>query len=439
MLTRSVASVQRVLLPVAGAGRAARLLHVSPRAALPRARGRARPPPGPADAAPKHATPWFMQETVVEGPAVPDTSAPASPIAWIPAYTPSTCVVPDGLAHMLDMLVTGSLRALVAAPTPAEHVDESSWGAFVRAAPIAVIRPMGAAAETAEDWIIVVQVRGNSVGTVRRVASELGGYLRHTAPPRADADATPVSLDALLGKPVVVQDGNEAPAAPKGPRPAGMSRIEHEAGRPLPPWQVQKMALANKFPDGWTPMTKLSHEAQDGVRLLHDADPARFSVRVLSERFRISPESVRRILKARWRPSEAAAERQNRRANTLEEARGAARGTAAREQDELAALRGEEPARGHDACEPVVVPARAAGAPPRTAHEQPVRFEGLVSNADLAAGRQRQKGVASRGSGDWCLIDAGWCVVHVMTVDARARYRLEDIWRDNGLEGSGGE
>ena len=65
-------------------------------------------------------------------------------------------------------------------------------------------------------------------------------------------------------------------------------------------------------------------------------------------------------------------------------------------------------------------------------YEHPVRMEGLVSSADLAGGRRRQKSIASRGSGDWCLIDAGWCVVHVMTAKAREHYRLEDMWRYNG-------
>ena len=59
----------------------------------------------------------------------------------------------------------------------------------------------------------------------------------------------------------------------------------------------------------------------------------------------------------------------------------------------------------------------------------PVRVEGLVSSADLAKEGRRAKSGASRGSGDWCLIDAGWCVVHVMTSDARERYRIEELWK----------
>jgi hypothetical protein len=40
----------------------------------------------------------------------------------------------------------------------------------------------------------------------------------------------------------------------------------------------------------------------DGLRQLHRVDPERFTTPVLAERFRISPEAVRRILKSRWAP-----------------------------------------------------------------------------------------------------------------------------------------
>lgn len=217
--------------------------------------------------------------------------------------------------------------------------------------------------------------------------------LKHTRPPPPAAPAE-LTLDDFLGPAEVSNEANSA-------RTPGVSRIEHELGTKLPAWQIQKIALSRKFPDGWSPTTKLSHEAQHGLRLLHASDPERFSIDVLSRRFHISPESVRRVLKSRWRPSEEEAARQNARAKRAEAAR-------SREHEEMQALRGED------------------------AYEHPVRFEGLVSSADLAIGRARQKSVASRGSGDWCLVDAGWCVVHVMTAEARARYRMEDMWRHNG-------
>ena len=168
-------------------------------------------------------------------------------------------------------------------------------------------------------------------------------------------------------------------------------------------------------------MTKLSHEAQHGLRLLHESNPDRFNIATLARRFRISPESVRRILRSRWQATPEAVARQNRRAHALEATR-----FDDREAAEIAALRGVS-----IETEP---PRVASGSVTSGAHDQPVRFEGLVSSADLAAGRQRQKSIASRGSGDWCLVDAGWCVVHVMTHEARERYHIEDMWKHNGID-----
>ncbi|EJC99210.1 uncharacterized protein FOMMEDRAFT_34509, partial [Fomitiporia mediterranea MF3/22] len=61
--------------------------------------------------------------------------------------------------------------------------------------------------------------------------------------------------------------------------------------------------MKKRFPEGWNPPRKLSREAMEGVRALHQHDPKTFSTPVLAERFRISPEAVRRILKSKWTPS----------------------------------------------------------------------------------------------------------------------------------------
>jgi len=41
----------------------------------------------------------------------------------------------------------------------------------------------------------------------------------------------------------------------------------------------------------------------DGLRVLHMHDPETFSTPMLAERFRLSPEAVRRILRSKWEPS----------------------------------------------------------------------------------------------------------------------------------------
>jgi len=40
----------------------------------------------------------------------------------------------------------------------------------------------------------------------------------------------------------------------------------------------------------------------DGLRMLHSHSPETFTTSVLAERFKISPEAVRRILRSRWVP-----------------------------------------------------------------------------------------------------------------------------------------
>ena len=92
-------------------------------------------------------------------------------------------------------------------------------------------------------------------------------------------------------------------------RPANDSHVKE-------PWQIQKRALQEKFVDGWAPRRKLSPDALDGIRALHTELPGTYTTPVLSQQFQISPESIRRILKSKWKPSEKEAESRRRRWET---------------------------------------------------------------------------------------------------------------------------
>ncbi|KAJ5554785.1 hypothetical protein N7461_003255 [Penicillium sp. DV-2018c] len=81
-------------------------------------------------------------------------------------------------------------------------------------------------------------------------------------------------------------------------------------------WKVQKEALKEKFPQGWSPIKKLSPDAIDGIRTLHAKAPEKFTTPVLAEEFGVSPEAIRRILKSRWRPSEEEMEHRRKRWET---------------------------------------------------------------------------------------------------------------------------
>jgi hypothetical protein len=61
--------------------------------------------------------------------------------------------------------------------------------------------------------------------------------------------------------------------------------------------------MRKSFPEGWAPPRKLSREAMDAVRQLHRLDPKKFNTPMIADKFKISPEAVRRILKSKWEPS----------------------------------------------------------------------------------------------------------------------------------------
>jgi len=67
--------------------------------------------------------------------------------------------------------------------------------------------------------------------------------------------------------------------------------------------RLHRERMKRSFPEGWSPPHKLSRQAMDGLRVLHMHDPETFSTPMLAERFRISPEAIRRILRSKWEPS----------------------------------------------------------------------------------------------------------------------------------------
>ncbi|KAL7799805.1 hypothetical protein V8C37DRAFT_365530 [Trichoderma ceciliae] len=69
------------------------------------------------------------------------------------------------------------------------------------------------------------------------------------------------------------------------------------------PWQIQKAALKEKFPDGWQPRKRLSPDALAGIRALNAQFPDVYTTDALADKFQVSREAIRRILKSNWRPS----------------------------------------------------------------------------------------------------------------------------------------
>ena len=95
----------------------------------------------------------------------------------------------------------------------------------------------------------------------------------------------------------------------EGLRRVSFRELQKEGG-----WQLQKEALKKKFQHtGWLPRKRLSPAALEGIRAIHAQYPDTYTTPVLAEKFKVSPEAVRRILKSKWRPNESEERERQRR------------------------------------------------------------------------------------------------------------------------------
>lgn len=84
------------------------------------------------------------------------------------------------------------------------------------------------------------------------------------------------------------------------------SRVPHgwRKNKHLPEWKRQMYALREKFgTEKWQPRKKLSREAMEGIRVLKEHSPE-LNAGDFAKMFKVSPESIRRILKSSWTPNE---------------------------------------------------------------------------------------------------------------------------------------
>ncbi|KAJ2158590.1 Required for respiratory growth protein 9 mitochondrial [Coemansia sp. RSA 552] len=80
-------------------------------------------------------------------------------------------------------------------------------------------------------------------------------------------------------------------------------------------WQRRKIELRLKLGSDaqWAPEKKIATSSMEKIRLLNAEFPKEWTLPRLADQFRISQESIRRILKSRFRPSLAQAERRESR------------------------------------------------------------------------------------------------------------------------------
>ncbi|KAJ2016355.1 hypothetical protein GGH13_006767 [Coemansia sp. S155-1] len=75
-------------------------------------------------------------------------------------------------------------------------------------------------------------------------------------------------------------------------------------------WQRRKIELKLKLgSEKWEPAKKIATSSMEKIRLLNSEFPEVWTMQRLSEQFKVSQETVRRILKSRFQPSEQRTER----------------------------------------------------------------------------------------------------------------------------------
>lgn len=95
----------------------------------------------------------------------------------------------------------------------------------------------------------------------------------------------------------------------------------------LEPWKRQMFALKEKFHDkgSWKPTKRISRNAMESLRYVKSLHPD-ISAGELAKHYQISPESVRRILKSNWKPTnnelQDQKERWKRRGEKIAESKG---------------------------------------------------------------------------------------------------------------------
>lgn len=359
------------------------------------------------------------------------------------------------------------------------------------------------------DWTVVVTVRENTGGNVNeRIAREVGNVLSRVGAPSWESrhqSGQAAHLDDLLG-PGGHASGLRDPFGPRSTAKIDLRSVKEQEAEaqqldsdsadssvdedPLPDWAVQKAAVAAKLSSStlgttaWRPLKILSRETQNGLRALHASDPKKWHAGSLAHEFKVSPEAMRRILKAdprRWGGDglEKGLRSMEKPSQTSVDDAAARPERWAREDEEIAKLRAnvqrdraaevestdltEQLEQSDDLEEPLTrldedrsstidstqdrsssnstrapLDVRSLGKP-----SHPIRYEGLASAQSTPASRRRSARRSplrnnSEGGedleGEWALVDAGWCVVHVMTPRARQRWDVEGKGSRRGEE-----
>jgi hypothetical protein len=128
--------------------------------------------------------------------------------------------------------------------------------------------------------------------------------VRSSQPPRFFSAARRLQVDQTRVEPPKPFATNSPPR----------DAFDDEIPKERPSWQIHKEKMKEKLHgEAWNPRKKLSPDTMEGIRHLHQTQPEKFTTALLAQHFKVSPEAIRRILKSKWRPSDAEAEDRLRR------------------------------------------------------------------------------------------------------------------------------
>lgn len=85
---------------------------------------------------------------------------------------------------------------------------------------------------------------------------------------------------------------------------ASLSKSNEIPTNEVKQWAVHRESIKKKLKgESWNPPKRLSRQSMESVRLLRENFPE-LTASDLAEQFKVSPESISRILKSKWRPLE---------------------------------------------------------------------------------------------------------------------------------------
>ncbi|KAL7812554.1 hypothetical protein V8C26DRAFT_407036 [Trichoderma gracile] len=131
------------------------------------------------------------------------------------------------------------------------------------------------------------RIRAKRDGKKNTSATTHGKYDSRNTKPRGNRERNAKSSSSAEGN---SSDSTDQPSNKPGPRTQE-------------PWKLHKAALKEKFPEGWQPRKRLSPDALAGIRALNAQFPDVYTTAALADKFQVSSEAIRRILKSSWRPS----------------------------------------------------------------------------------------------------------------------------------------